>query len=103
VAVKKLKIYWKDRARFSLREIYFFVRKDSPAAAEKVKKDILSLAESLSLFPGKYAEELYLKNKDSSVRFAVIYNYKIIYQITKQEIIILDIFHTSRNPEDINT
>lgn len=99
---KKVNVIWDNEAVKSLKEIISFIKKDSPQSAKKVKKEILALAKTLIKFPEKYSKELYYVSNDGSIRYVPIYSYKIIYQITSTEIIILDIFHTSRNPEEIS-
>jgi len=99
---KKVNVIWDNEAVKSLKEIISFIKKDSPQSAKKVKKEILALAKTLIKFPEKYSKELYYISNDGSIRYVPIYSYKIIYQITSTEIIILDIFHTSRNPEEIS-
>jgi plasmid stabilization system protein ParE len=99
---RKVDLQWKEQAKVSLKNIYYFIKKDSPQSAKKVKKEILALAKTLIKFPEKYSKELYYVSNDGSIRYVPIYSYKIIYQITSTEIIILDIFHTSRNPEEIS-
>ncbi len=98
---KKLKLVWKEEAKLSLKDIYLFIKKDSPKAAKKVKKEIIALAKTLTEFPEKYSKEFYYISNDGNLRFVPIYSYKLIYKITPSEIIIAEVFHTSRNPKEI--
>ena len=35
------------------------------------------------------------------IRFKAIWSYKIVYEITSDTVIILDVFHTSRDPGNL--
>ena len=43
----------------------------------------------------------HLEDEPGNYRYKVIWSYKIIYEITKEAIYILDVFHTSRDPSNI--
>jgi len=51
--------------------------------------------------PDKYARDLLVENKSAGIRYKVIWNYRIIYEIKEEAVAILDIIHTSRNPEHL--
>jgi plasmid stabilization system protein ParE len=51
--------------------------------------------------PHKYVEDPFLKDEPGDIRFKAIWSYKLVYEITNEEVIILDVFHTSRNPDDL--
>ena len=96
---KKLPVIWDDFAKQSLKEIYLYIKKDSPQSAIKVRNTISTLASSLSVFPERHQVEFLIDNK--SYRSVPLWSYKIIYRVTEKEVRIVDIFHTSRNPEDL--
>ncbi len=99
---KKLDIIWDDEAKKSLRSIYSYIKKrESIDVAKKVRNEIVARSKSLSDFPEKFEEEPNLKDEPGNYRYKVIWSYKIIYEITSKAILILDIFHTSRDPSNI--
>ncbi len=49
----QLPVRWDDSALESLRDIHEFIKIDSPSAANKVRKSLLSLARGLGKFPRK--------------------------------------------------
>jgi len=51
--------------------------------------------------PEKFAKEPLLSDEPENYRSVNKWNYKIIYEITVTEIIIVDIFHTSQHPSKI--
>ncbi|MBD3406591.1 MAG: type II toxin-antitoxin system RelE/ParE family toxin [Candidatus Lokiarchaeota archaeon] len=75
--------------------------KDSVNAARYVKKELIKLAGSLNDFPNKYSKEEYLADEPENFRSVSKWSYKIIYEVTSDCLIILDIFHTSQHPNKI--
>lgn len=99
---KKLKIIWDDEAKYSLRSIYNYIKKrESVERAKKVRDTIASSARSLNDFPEKFEEEPVLRSEPGNYRYKVIWSYKIIYEVAEEAIYIVDIFHTSRDPSNI--
>lgn len=99
---KKVGIIWDDEAKRSLRSIYNYIKKrESAEVAKKVRNEIAAHAKSLNNFPEKFEDEPNLKDEPGNHRYKVIWSYKIIYEVTKEAIYILDVFHTSRDPSNI--
>jgi plasmid stabilization system protein ParE len=100
---KKLPIKWDSFAVDNLNSIYNYISKDSISAAKHVKKSIVLLVKTLSNYPEKYSKEEFLSEFPNNFRSITKWSYKIIYEVTEKEIIILDIFHTSQHPRKIKT
>jgi plasmid stabilization system protein ParE len=99
---KHYKVIWDDEAKASLRSIYNYIKnRQSTEQAIKVRDEIKDLAKSLGFMPHKYTEDPFLKDEDGDNRFKVIWSYKIVYEITREYVIILDVFHTSRDPQNL--
>jgi plasmid stabilization system protein ParE len=99
---KKVGIIWDDEAKKSFRSIYNYIKKrESTEVAKKVRNEIVTQTKSLNDFPEKFEIETSLKSEPGNYRYKVIWSYKIIYEITKEAILILDVFHTSRDPSNI--
>ena len=101
VGKKKLLIYWDRLAKDNFDAIFDFIAEDSVTEARKVKKEIVKLVRSLSDFPEKFSKEEYLADELENYRSVSKWSYKIIYEITDDSIIIVDIFHTSQHPSRI--
>lgn len=101
VRTKKLPIRWDRLAKNNLDEIFEYIAEDSITAARKVKKELVKLAHSLNDFPEKFSVEEFLANEPENFRSVTKWSYKIIYEITEEYIIIVDIFHTSQHPSKI--
>ena len=99
---RKLKVIWDDEAKYSLRSIYNYIKKrESVEVAKKVRAKIADSAKSLNDFPEKFEEEPVLRRDPGNYRYKVIWSYKIIYEVTEEAVYIIDIFHASRDPSNI--
>lgn len=94
----KLPIRWDRLAKDHLDAIFEHIAKDSIPAAKMVKKELINLAHSLNDFPEKFPIEEYLADEPEIYRSVHKWNYKIIYEVTTDCIIIVDIFQTSQHP-----
>lgn len=92
-------IVWSEEAKNDLQEIFDYISEDSPKNAEMVVRTFVKIADSLELFPYKFPKEPFID--DESVRFVPKWSFKLIYKILPDKIIILNIFHTSQNPEKL--
>ncbi|MBN7813177.1 type II toxin-antitoxin system RelE/ParE family toxin [Algoriphagus sp. H41] len=82
--------------------MFFFLRfRASLETATKVRDRIVREVRSLVPFPQKGSLEPCLENFEGEFRFKIVWSYKIIYEVKEDRINVLDIFHTSRNPSDI--
>ena len=95
---KKLPVRWDKKALDSLRDIYDYIKEDSPTQATRVRKILLQLAQSLKEYPEKYSKEFYLEKLPNNYRSVSKWQYKIIYEVTENEIIIAFLFHTRKDP-----
>lgn len=95
------RVLWDNEAKAALKSIIAYIKQDSPAAAQKVKQALLQLAASLEQMPDRFSAEPYLAGKLGNYRSVSKWHYKIIYRVTEQEVLILDIFHTGKNPIEI--
>lgn len=101
---KKLPIRWDKKAKENLDNIFgYIVRRDSLSAARYVKSELVKVVSTLSDFPEKYSVEEFLADEPENYRSVSKWSYKIIFEITTNAIIILDIFHTSQHPSKITS
>jgi plasmid stabilization system protein ParE len=102
MVAKKLKIVWSPLAKKSLRDIFEYIKvRQSINQATIVRDEIIVKVDSLTDFPEKFQIDPYLADEPEKVRHAVIWSYKVLYEVQNTKIVILEIFHTSRNPKDI--
>ena len=91
-----MRVVWSEKARNSLADIYDYVYQDSPETAEKVLVKLIEKATSLQDKRVEYPKDPILD--DDRFRFIIQWSFKRIYQRTESEVIIIDIFHTKKDP-----
>ena len=91
--VKKLPVRWDEMAVESLEDIFKIVKQDSLIQAKRIKNTLLSLARSLNDFPEKYSKEDYLVDEPNNYRSVSKWSYKMVYEVTENEIIIVMLFN----------
>ncbi|HEC42486.1 MAG TPA: type II toxin-antitoxin system RelE/ParE family toxin [Bacteroides sp.] len=99
---KHYKVVWQDEARASLRKIYNYIKKrESKEQATRVRSEIKKQGDSLGFMPRKYTRDPFLEKYRRDIRFKAIWSYKLVYEVTEEAVVILDVIHTSRNPENM--
>jgi len=102
VVKRHYKVIWNKQARTSLRKIYNYIKKrESEQQAAKVRDEIRELAKSLGFMPHKYARDPLTEKETGDIRYKVIWSYKLVYEVNEEAVAILDVVHTSRNPENM--
>ncbi|MGK4569106.1 type II toxin-antitoxin system RelE/ParE family toxin [Flavobacterium sp. 3HN19-14] len=91
-----MKVVWRRKAADELKQIYEFIRRESPQNAVLVFNKIYELAESLADFPYKFPIDPIINLEH--VRFTAIFSFKIIYAVHKDSVVILRVFNTNQNP-----
>jgi toxin ParE1/3/4 len=88
-------------AKESLRDIVEYVKRDSPVAAKKIRKRLIEIAKSLNTLPERFKREEYLSEKTGNYRSVTQWHYKIVYKIINDDVVVLQFFHTSKNPKEL--
>lgn len=94
-----MKVIWEDEAFEDLKQAVDFISITSPQNAIMVLDDLLELSETLSFMSLKYPVEPSY-NKEN-IRCVTKYNHKLIYQLEKEQIIVLRVFPAKQNPDKI--
>jgi len=97
---KKFKVIWDKEAISDLEDICTYIAQDSHAGATKVRRTLIKLAGTLKSFPERHTIEPNLKD-EGNYHFVTRWHFKIIYKVTAKEVIIIAIFHTSRDAKNI--
>jgi toxin ParE1/3/4 len=88
-------VLWSKASLDSLETIYNFISENSPQNAEMVVDTLLNLGDDLAKFPEKNPREpLY---NDESIRYFPKWNFKIVYRIEENRILIINIYSTKMN------
>jgi plasmid stabilization system protein ParE len=94
-----MEVRWPLMAQKQLEKAYRFVLADSYQNAEKEKNEILLSTRKLAANPEMFPPDKYRKNNDGSFRAYELHRYRIAYRVTKNEIIIVRVRHTSMEPK----
>lgn len=93
------KIRWSQTALKQFESAIRFIANDSLQNAGNVKSEILEKTLKLGLHPEIHSPDKYKINNDGSFRAFEIHHYRIAYRVLENEIRILRIRHTSREPK----
>lgn len=96
-------IVWSKTAQTQLEKIYFYLFKETKSKniPNKVIDTIYNSVTILSTNWEIYELDEMKFSNDGNYRAYEVYNYRITYKITPQEIHLLRIRHTSRNPKNL--
>ncbi len=90
-----MKIEWTEPAISDLESIKAYIAKDSEYYASRFVERIIQAVENLERFPevGRKVPEA----KEENIRELLFHNYRIIYRVEKELILILSVIHGSRD------
>lgn len=88
-------VVWSKASLDSLETIYNFIYQKSPQNAEMVVGTLLSLGDDLAKFPHKNPKEPLFN--DETIRYFPKWNFKIVYRIEENRILIINIYSTKMN------
>ena len=95
-----MEIVWSDFAISNLKEIYDYYKENANhKVAKKIKSEIFQSTNQLKTFPESGQIEFYLKKLNGDYRYLISGNYKIIYNVKGNQVLINDIIDIRRNPD----
>jgi len=98
----EMSIVWTDKAKFHLKLIHsFYLETVSFKVAETIVNGLIEKVTNLIFNPKMGGIEPSLRHYPEGYRFLVNGNYKIIYWIDHQDVIISVIVDCRRNPESL--
>ena len=97
----KYSVVWSKEAQERLDEIHFYISNTakSDIPADKFILKLIDRTILLATFPFSGQAEPHFAVAGKERRYLVEGDYKIIYRIVEDKVIITDIFHTSLNPQ----
>ncbi len=95
----KRKIIWSKRATLQLNLAIEYIRKDSDGNADSIKLRILEKIGEIADGMVVHRKDPYKKNNDGNYLYFEILKYRIVYYANPEEIFIIRIKHTSREPK----
>jgi len=93
-------VIFSNRAKFQLKQIHDYIKRDSIFYAKKIVNEIISECKKLDKFPhiGRIIPEL----DNQNIREIFLYSYRLIYEFSKPETIhVLAIIHCRKNFTEI--
>ena len=89
-----LKLEWSEEALEDIESIATYIEKDSPTYAKSVVSKFFEKAEILQEFSelGRKVPEF----NDAKIREIFVYSYRLIYKLSKENILIVAIVHGKR-------
>ncbi len=88
-------VVWSKASLDSLKTIHNFISQNSPQNAEMVVETLLKLGDDLAKFPERNPREPLFN--DESIRYFPKWNFKIVYRIEENRILIINIYSTKMN------
>lgn len=88
-------VRWSQRARSQVAEIFDYIARDRPGAAERILESFLERTELLAEFPEQ--GEVWGGESRPDLRSIVHVNHRIVYRVRVDEIAILSVRHTRRD------
>ena len=96
---KKIKtIVWSKNAASQYYEILEFLEDKAPEALSIVGNALFDVIDDLATQYNNHPSDRFKKNNDGTYKAAVVYSYRISYQVKEATVNILRIRHTSREP-----
>ncbi len=98
---KKLQIVWDKPAKEELKKIYQYVKEKSEGSAKRIRDEIIETARKLAEHPEIYESDRFVPEFKGNIRSFTRWHYRITYEVTETQIILLAVSHTSQNPKAI--
>ncbi|MEK6479322.1 type II toxin-antitoxin system RelE/ParE family toxin [Catalinimonas sp. 4WD22] len=98
--MNKREVVWTLKAQFALDRHYAYLHDISPQQAWKVRQEIIRITKSLSEQAEIYQLDEYYPENPGNIRRFFRWSYRIVYQVREQQVVILNIYHTSQAPEE---
>jgi len=96
--VSKKKVIWSEKAKRSLKMHYDRIKADSVQAADRVKFEIITASKKLDVHSERHQLDEYYPNNPGNIRRFFRWSYRIVYQVNESSIDILNVLHTSQEP-----
>ncbi|MBM4083261.1 MAG: type II toxin-antitoxin system RelE/ParE family toxin, partial [Planctomycetes bacterium] len=90
-----MRIKWSEPALVDLEEIRDYIAKDSEYYATRLVEKIIQAVEALERFPamGRVVPEA----QDQSIRELLVANYRVMYRIETERVLVLAAMHGARD------
>jgi len=86
----------------ALKDHYDWIKLDSKSAADSVRREIIRSTKELFPNPEKHQLDEFYPNNPGNIRRFFRWSYRIIFQVQMDQIVILNVIHTSQEPNKSN-
>ena len=94
-----MRIRWSPRARDQVREIFEYIARDRPSAAEAILERFLERVDLLKEFP--LQGPAWGDGRQEDLREVIVEGHRIVYRIGPDHISMLSVRHTRMKPDDL--
>ncbi|MEB2786651.1 type II toxin-antitoxin system RelE/ParE family toxin [Algoriphagus persicinus] len=94
-----MKIVWSEMAANQLSHFLKWIAQDSILQAERIESEIVKEIEGLAKHPKRYPSDKFKLNNGGEFRAFEMFNVRISYKITTEQIQILRIRHVKQKPK----
>ena len=95
------RVEWTKRANVSLDIYCDQIVEESPSSAKKVRREIVLTAKTLSKNATLYQLDEYYPDNRGDIRRFFRWDYRVVYQVREEKVVILNVYHTSRHPDKL--
>jgi plasmid stabilization system protein ParE len=89
---------WSGSAELQLRKAFDHIKKYSYQNAIKVRQEIVTMSESLSINPERFPPDKFKTENTGSYRAFELHRYRVSYVVLKEVVLILRVRHTAMSP-----
>lgn len=94
-------VVWTRKAQLALDRLYAYLHDEtSPKRAWKIRQEIVGTANNLSQQAEIYQLDEYYPNNPGNIRRFFRASYRVVYQVRDSQVVILNLYHTSQDPEE---
>lgn len=93
-----MRVRWSEHARSQVREIFEYVARDRPGAAERLLESFLERVELLAGLPEQ--GRVWDDGQRPDLRQIIHQSHRVVYRIGSDEVAILSVRHTRMRPEE---
>ncbi len=84
----------------ALKDHYDWIKLDAKGAADSVRREIIRSTKELVINPDKHQLDEYYPSNPGNIRRFFRWSYRIIFQVHEDHIAILNVIHTSQEPNN---
>ncbi len=93
------KVEWTEKAKKSLDYYCDRIALESISSSRKVRKEIILTSKRLSNNPELFQLDEYYPDNQGDIRRYFKWNYRVVYRVSAKKVTVLNVYHTSIQPD----